>query len=165
IVPPEGESRISTNRIPVALDEGSPAAPQASVAYEADQYYPHYGLDILPVLGAACGEFFADAQRGGSTITTQVIKNTLLFDIRSERSLERKFKEIMLALELERRLTKSEVLQRYINVVFWGGNVYGIRAAAQAYFGKEPGELNLAEGLYLARLIPSPNARHDDFLG
>src|SRR5690606_11063151 len=125
----------------------------------------HYGMDLPAVLRAAYEEFFGDAQRGGSTITTQVIKNTLLFDIRSERSLERKFKEIMLALELERRLTKSEILQRYINVVFWGGNVYGIRAAAQAYFGKEPSELNLAEGLYLSRLIPSPNARHDDFLG
>src|SRR5690606_14835157 len=98
-------------------------------------------------------------------ITTQVIKNTLLQDIRSERSLERKFKEILLAIELERRHTKSEVLQRYINVIFWGGNVYGIRAAAQAYFGKDPIELNLAEGLYLARLIPSPNARHQDFSG
>ena len=56
----------------------------------------------------------------------------------------------MLALELERRLTKSEILQHYINVVFWGGNVYGIGAAAQTYFGKDPIELNLAEGLYLA---------------
>lgn len=165
IVPAEGETRISTNRIPVSLDEVSPAALAAIVAYEDDQFFSHYGMDLPAVLRAAYEEFFGDAQRGGSTITTQVIKNTLLFDIRSERSLERKFKEIMLALELERRLTKSEILQRYINVVFWGGNVYGIRAAAQAYFGKEPSELNLAEGLYLARLIPSPNARHDDFLG
>src|SRR5690606_37008889 len=138
---------------------------QAIVAYEDDQFYSHYGLDLPAFLRATYEEFFGDAQRGGSTITTQVIKNTLLQDIRSERSLERKFKEIMLAIELERRLTKSEVLQRYINVVFWGGNVYGIRAAAQAYFGKDPIELNLAEGLYLARIIPAPNARHDDFVG
>ncbi len=165
IVPAEGESRVSTNRIPVSLDEVSPAALAAIVAYEDDQYFSHYGMDLLAVMRAAYEEFFGSAQRGGSTITTQVIKNTLLFDIRSERSLERKFKEIMLALELERRLTKSEILQRYINVVFWGGNVYGIRAAAQAYFGKEPSELNLAEGLYLARLIPAPNPRHEDFLG
>ncbi len=165
IVPAEGESRISTNRIPVGLDEVSPAALQAIVAYEDDQFFSHYGMDLPAFLRAAYEEFFGDAQRGGSTITTQVIKNTLLQDIRSERSLERKVKEIMLALELERRLTKAEVLQRYINVIFWGGNVYGIRAAAQAYFGKEPIELNLAEGLYLSRLIPAPNARHADFLG
>ena len=165
IVPAEGESRISTNRIPVALDEVSPAALQAIVAYEDDQFFSHYGLDLPAFVKAVYEEFFGDAQRGGSTITTQVIKNTLLQEIRSERSLERKAKEIMLAIELERRLTKPEVLQRYINVIFWGGNVYGLRAAAQAYFGKDPIELNLAEGLYLSRLIPSPNSRHQDFAG
>ncbi len=165
IVPVEGESRISTNRITVALDEVSPAALQAIVAYEDDQFFSHYGLDLPAFFKAVYEEFFGDAQRGGSTITTQVIKNTLLQDIRSERSLERKAKEIMLAIELERRLTKPEVLQRYINVIFWGGNVYGLRAAAQAYFGKDPIELNLAEGLYLSRLIPSPNSRHQDFAG
>ena len=165
IVPAEGESRISTNRIPVALDDVSPAALQAIVAYEDDQFFRHYGLDLPAFFKAVYEEFFGDAQRGGSTITTQVIKNTLLQDIRSERSLERKAKEIMLAIELERRLTKPEVLQRYINVIFWGGNVYGLRAAAQAYFGKAPIELNLAEGLYLSRLIPSPNSRHQDFAG
>src|SRR5690606_11495153 len=165
IVPAEGESRISTNRIPVALDEVSPAALQAIVAYEDDQFFSHYGLDLPAFVKAVYEEFFGDAQRGGSTITTQVIKNTLLQDIRSERSLERMAKEIMLAIELERRLTKPEVLQRYINVIFWGGNVYGLRAAAQAYFGKDPIELNLAEGLYLSRLIPAPNSRHHDFAG
>ncbi|HZJ10180.1 MAG TPA: transglycosylase domain-containing protein [Trueperaceae bacterium] len=165
LVPAEGESRVSTNRIPVSLDEVSPAALQAIVAYEDDQFYNHYGLDLPAFMRATYEEFFGAAQRGGSTITTQVIKNTLLQEIRSERSLERKAKEIMLAIELERRHTKSEVLQRYINVVFWGGNVYGIRAAAQAYFGKDPIELNLAEGLYLSRLIPAPNARHEDFSG
>src|SRR5690554_6937422 len=113
IVPAEGESRISTNRIPVGLDEVSPAALQAIVAYEDDEFFSHYGMDLPAFVRAAYEEFFGDAQRGGSTITTQVIKNTLLQDIRTERSLERKVKEIMLALELERRLTKAEVLQRY----------------------------------------------------
>ena len=165
IVPVFGEERESTNRIPVALDEVSPAALQAIVAYEDDQFYRHYGVDLPAFARAVYEEFLGSEQRGGSTITTQVIKNTLLRDIRSERSLERKAKEMMLALELERRLTKAEILQRYINVVFWGGNVYGIRAAAQTYFGKDPIELNLAEGLYLARLVPAPNPRHDDFAG
>jgi penicillin-binding protein 1A len=165
IVPVFGEDRESTNRIPVGLDEVSPAALQAIVAYEDDQFYRHYGVDLPAFARAVYEEFLGSEQRGGSTITTQVIKNTLLRDIRSERSLERKAKEMMLALELERRLTKSEILQRYINVIFWGGNVYGIRAAAQTYFGKDPIELNLAEGLYLARLIPAPNPRHDDFAG
>ncbi len=163
IVPVTGEDRASTNRTPVRLDEVSPAALQAIVAYEDDLFYDHYGFDVPALLRATYEEFFGNADRGGSSITTQVVKNTVLTDIRSERSIERKAKELMLAVELERRLTKQEILQRYVNVVFWGGNVYGLRAAAQTYFGKEPIELNLAEGLYLARLIPAPNARHDEF--
>ncbi len=165
IVPAVGKDKEPTNRIPVSLDEVSPAALEAIVAYEDDQFFNHYGFDLPGIAKATYEEFLGSSQRGGSTITTQVIKNTLLQDIKHERSLERKGKEVMLAIELERRLTKTEILQRYINVIFWGGNVYGIRAAAQTYFGKDPIELNLAEGLYLARLIPAPNPRHDDFLG
>jgi penicillin-binding protein 1A len=165
IVPVVGEDRESTNRIPVSLEEVSPAALQAIIAYEDASFYRHYGFQPLGVLRAFYEEFLGDADRGGSTITTQVVKNTVLFDLRSDRSLERKAKELMLAVELERRLTKNEILQRYVNVIYWGGNVYGIRAAAQTYFGKDPSELTLAEGLYLARLIPAPNPRHNDFLG
>ncbi len=165
ILPSAGEGRETTNRIPVSLEEVSPAALMAIISYEDDEYFSHYGFDITGLAVGFYAEFFGDSDRGGSTITTQVIKNTLLVDSASDRTLERKAKEIMLAVELERRLTKAEILQRYINVVFWGGNVYGIRSAAQAYFGKDPIELSLAEGLYLARLIPSPNTRHDDFLG
>jgi penicillin-binding protein 1A len=165
LVPVTGEDRESTNRIPVALDEISPAALQAIIAYEDAQFYRHYGFNPLSVARAFYEEFFGDAERGGSTITTQVVKNTVLYDLRSDRSMERKAKELMLAVELERRLTKSEILYQYVNVAFWGGNVYGIRAAAQTYFGKDPSELTLAEGLYLARLIPAPNVRHGDFLG
>ncbi|MFX7461651.1 biosynthetic peptidoglycan transglycosylase, partial [Acinetobacter baumannii] len=87
---------------------------------------------------------------GGSTITTQVIKNTLLKELAQARSLERKFKEWALALELERRYTKAEILEMYLNVVPWGGNAVGIKGAAEAYFGKDPAALTLAEGLYLA---------------
>jgi penicillin-binding protein 1A len=165
IVPVMGEDRESTNRILVALDEISPAAIQAIIAYEDTNFFRHFGFNPLSVARAFYEEFLGDADRGGSTITTQVVKNTVLFDLRSDRSMERKAKELMLAVELERRLTKTEILQHYVNVVFWGGNVYGIRAAAQTYFGKEPSELNLAEGLYLARLIPAPNVRHNDFSG
>ncbi len=165
IVPVVGEDRASTNRIPVSLDEISPAAMQAIIAYEDSDFFRHYGFDIFAVARAFYEEFFGNADRGGSTITTQVVKNTVLFDLRSDRSLERKAKELMLAVELERRLTKAEILQRYVNVVYWGGNVYGIRAAAQTYFGKDPTQLTLAEGLYLARLIPAPNPRHEDFVG
>ncbi len=164
IVPAVGKNKEPTNRVPVTLNQVSPAALEAIVASEDDQFFRHYGFDLPGIAKATYQEFFGNSNRGGSTITTQVIKNTVLQNIASERSLERKAKEIMLAIELERRLTKPEILQRYINVVFWGGNVYGIRAASQAYFGKDPIELNLAEGLYLARLIPAPNAIHDNFM-
>lgn len=161
ILPIIGEDE-TTYRIPVGLEEVSPAVLQAFVAYEDDQYFKHYGIDLPGIAKAVYQELFGAADRGGSSITTQVVKNTLLRDIASERSLERKVKEWMLAIELERRLTKAEILQRYINVVFWGGQIYGLRAAADAYFDKEPIELSLAESLYLARLIPAPNARHND---
>lgn len=161
ILPYIGEGRATTNRIPVTLDQVSPAALQAIIAYEDDQYFEHYGFDLPGIAKAFYEQFLGSQGRGGSSITTQVIKNELLQEQASDRSLERKVKELMLAVELERRLTKPEILQRYINVVFWGGNVYGIQAASQAYFKKNPIDLTLAEGLYLARLIPSPNARHN----
>ena len=165
ILPFVGDDRETTNRIPVNLDEVSPALLQAIVSSEDDGFFHHYGFDIPGLLRATYEEFLGSANRGGSTITTQVIKNELLSDIASERSLERKFKELMLATNLERRLTKEEILQRYINVSFWGGNARGIHAAAQAYFTKDPIELTLAESLYLARLIPAPNIYRKDFMG
>jgi membrane peptidoglycan carboxypeptidase len=165
ILPTVGEERETTNRIPVALDEVSPAALQAIIAYEDDQFFQHYGFDLPGIVRAFYEEFLGSSDRGGSTITTQVVKNTVLQDIRDDRSIERKAKEVLLAIELERRLTKAEILQRYINANFWGGNVHGLRAAAQTYFGKDPIELTLAEGLYLARLLPAPNLRHDDLRG
>ena len=164
ILPYIGEDRELTNRVNVSLDEVSPAVLWAVVASEDDQFFEHYGFDIPGIAKATYLEFLGDGGRGGSTITTQVIKNTLLRGISDERSLERKAKEIMLATELERRLTKPEILQRYLNVVYWGGNLYGVHAAAKAYFGKDPIELNLAEGLYLARLIPTPSANYNDFV-
>ena len=124
IVPVTGEDRASTNRIPVGLDEISPAALQAIVAYEDDQFFQHYGFDLPAIARAFYEEFVGGGDRGGSSITTQVVKNTVLADIRADRSLERKAKELLLAIQLERRLTKPEILQRYVNVVFWGGNVY-----------------------------------------
>jgi penicillin-binding protein 1A len=163
LVPTLGEDRASTNRTLVTLDEVSPAMLAAIIASEDDGFFRHYGFEPLAILKAVYTEFFTDDNRGGSTITIQTIKNTVLSELQDERTLERKAKELMLAVELERRLTKPEILQWYINVVYWGGNLYGIHAAAEAYFGKKPIDLNLAEGLYLARLIPLPHAFYEDF--
>ncbi len=160
-----GGNDATTNRIPVSLNEVSPAALAAIVASEDDQFFRHFGFDVPAILKATYLLITGEGGRGGSTITTQVVKNTLLSDIATEQSVERKAKEVMLAVELERRLTKPEILQRYINVAYWGGNLYGIRAASKAYFDKDPIELSLIEGLYLARLIPLPSANYNDFVG
>ena len=165
ILPFTGENIETKNRIPVTLDQVSPALLEALVASEDDQFFKHYGFDIPGLAKATYEEFFGNAGRGGSTITTQVVKNELLTDLRSDRSLERKFKELMLAVQLERRLTKPEILQRYVNSSFWGGNAWGIYAAAHAYFDKDPIALTLAESLYLARIVPAPNILRKDFLG
>ncbi|ADD28403.1 transglycosylase domain-containing protein [Meiothermus ruber] len=150
----------------VRLSEVSPAAAVAVVVSEDQRFFRHYGIDFIRLLGGVYYTLRGDLQ-GGSTITTQVVKNTLLRDLALERrgisGLERKLKEFPLAIQVERRYSKEEILEMYLNVVPWGGNAQGIWAAAQAYFGKEPSELNLAEGAYLAVLIPAPNTRYLDF--
>jgi len=155
------EDGMSINRMLVKLNEVSPAAVAAIVASEDKRFFHHYGVDWFRIAGAFWQTLRGNLQ-GGSSISVQVIKNTLLRNLSGVRSLERKFKEIPLAIELERRYTKEEILEMYLNVSFWGGNLWGIRAASEAYFGKDPGELTLAEGAYLAALIPGPNARYRD---
>jgi len=163
ILPVAGVGGPTTNRTVVTLDRVAPPVLWAIISSEDDSFFQHYGFDTLALLKATYEEFLGGGGRGGSTLTTQVVKNTLLTDIADERSLERKVKEMMLAVELERRLTKAEILQQYLNVVYWGKNFYGIHAAAQAYFNKDPLELTLAEGLYLARLLPAPEPNYEDF--
>ena len=163
ILPVAGVGGATTNRTVVTLDRVAPPVLWAIISSEDDGFFQHYGFDLPALLKATYEEFLGSGGRGGSTLTTQVVKNTLLTNIADERSLERKVKEMMLAVELERRLTKAEILQQYLNVVYWGKNFYGIHAAAQAYFGKDPLELTLAEGLYLARLLPAPESNYEDF--
>ncbi len=163
IQPVSGIGGGTTNRTVVTLDKVAPPVLWAIVSSEDDQFFRHYGFDALALLKATYEEFLGSGGRGGSTLTTQVVKNTLLVNIADERNLERKFKEMILAVELERRLTKAEILQQYLNVVYWGKNFYGIYAASQAYFQKTPLELTLAEGLYLARLLPAPETNYEDF--
>ncbi len=150
----------------VRLGEVSPAAVVAVVVSEDQRFFEHYGIDFIRLLGGLYYTLRGDLQ-GGSTITTQVVKNTLLRDLAFERrsisGLERKLKEFPLAVQIERRYSKEEILEMYLNVVPWGGNAQGIWAAAHAYFGKEPSELNLAEGAFLAVLLPAPNPRYLDY--
>jgi len=149
----------------VRLSDVSPAAIVAVVVSEDQRFFRHYGVDFVRLFGGLYYSLRGDLQ-GGSTITTQVVKNTLLKNIAAQRQgllgFERKFKEFPLAIQLERRYSKDEILEMYFNVVPWGGNAQGIWAASQAYFGKDPSQLSLAEGAYLAILIPAPNSRYLD---
>ncbi len=158
------EDGRAIHRSLVRLEEVSPAAVAAILFAEDRRFFQHRGLDLPRLLGAFLAILRGDLQ-GGSTITTQVIKNTLLKDLALSRTLDRKVKEWVLALELERRYSKEEILEMYLNVIPWGGNAVGIKGAAEAYFGKDPRALTLAEGLYLALLIPAPNARYEDLKG
>lgn len=158
------EDGRNVSRMLVKLSDVSPAAVAAVVASEDRRFFQHYGVDFVRLFGGLYYTLRGDLQ-GGSTISTQVIKNTLLKDLAGVRGLERKLKEFPLALELERRYSKEEILEMYLNVIPWGSNAQGIQAAAQAYFDKDASALTLAEGAYLAVLIPGPNDRYKDLKG
>jgi membrane peptidoglycan carboxypeptidase len=120
---------------------------QATIATEDRSFYEHPGVDFTGILRALWinlrqGETLA----GGSTITQQVARNLLLSeDERSQRSLRRKLREMILAWQLTRRYSKDEILEIYLNQIYYGGNAYGVEAAAQTFFGKPVKELDLAE--------------------
>lgn len=126
---------------------------QATISIEDKDFYKHQGFSPLGIVRAAFRIVFFQKLEGGSTITQQVVKNTLLS---SERTITRKIKEFMLAIQVERKYTKDEILQIYLNEVPYGGTAWGIEAAAQTYFGKEAKDLTLAEAVVLAGLPQSP---------
>lgn len=141
------------NRTPVKLSELPPFLIQAAVAMEDQHFYEHPGVDFAG-LARALMTYLENGQiQGGSTITQQLIKNTLLTP---ERTLERKTKEIILAFWTERVFNKNEILEMYFNEVPFGGTAWGIAAATQTYFDKNVSDLTLSESSYLAGLPASP---------
>lgn len=152
IVPTVGDKRV--DRTPVALSEISPLLIASVVSGEDEAFFRHYGFDPLSLVASVFQTFVKGNQRGGSTLTAQLIRSTILSD---EDTLKRKAKELMLSVQVERYFTKEEILGGYLNAVFWGGNLYGVRAAARGYFGKDPIELTLAQSLYISSLLPGPN--------
>jgi len=143
-------------RTSVSYEDISDYIKQATVAIEDDSFYSHGGIKISSILRAAItniknGNLLSG--QGGSTITQQVIKNALLT---SEKKLSRKIKEWVLAPRLEKKLSKEEILNIYLNEVPYGGNVYGIQEASLRFFGKEAIDLTLPEAAYLAALPQAP---------
>lgn len=126
----------------------------AFIAAEDVDFYEHKGVDMGGLIKAGLYELFKIGERrGGSTITQQMIKNTVLT---SERSYERKIKEIILSLRIEQKYEKQEVLQLYLNEIGFGGNTYGVKTAARVYFGKDIQDLTLGEAALLAGLPQAP---------
>ncbi len=134
----------------------SPHIKNAAVAIEDDQFYQHQGIKPKAILRAVLvnlGLREGISGQGGSTITQQVIKNALLSN---EKTLSRKVKEWILAVKLERVLSKEQILNLYLNEAPYGGNIYGVEEASQSYFGKPSSEVTIAESAYLAALPQSP---------
>jgi penicillin-binding protein 1A len=143
-------------RLPVPLARVSPHVVQAVLAVEDERFYEHDGLDLRRIGGA----MFANIReggwaQGGSTITQQLARQSFLT---SEKSLRRKLKEAYLAVRIERRFTKDEILETYLNKVYFGAGFYGIEAAARGYFGKAASDLDVAEAALLAGVIQAPSA-------
>lgn len=123
------------------------------MAYEDRRFFRHCGVDPVGI-GRAVLSF--SALGGGSTITQQLVRNTFL---KNERTLWRKIVEMVLALALERTMSKGRILSCYISKIYWGHGIYGIKSASIFYFGKHPSLLSLGESAMLAGIIPAPELR------
>ncbi len=144
------------DRTNVPIEELPAALTQAVLATEDRDFYDHGGVDPVGIARALYQDVRGvGTKQGGSTITQQYVKNAYLT---SERSISRKIKEAVLAVKLERELEKDEILERYLNTIYFGRGAYGVGAASRAYFGKDVRQIGLPEAAYLAGLIRSPGS-------
>ncbi len=142
------------NRVPVTLDQVPIYLREATIAVEDKDFYKHGGFDPKGILRATFNTLIRGKLQGGSTLTQQLVKNVLL---NSERTLSRKFKELVLAIQIERKFNKDEILQMYLNEAPYGGTAWGVAAGAEKYFGKKVSDLDLAESAMLAGLPQAPS--------
>ncbi|MEG6586481.1 transglycosylase domain-containing protein [Dendrosporobacter sp. 1207_IL3150] len=143
------------NRVPVTLNKVPKNLQNAFIAAEDARFYQHMGIDPRGILRAVWSNIMdRGVSEGGSTITQQLAKNAYLSQ---ERTLQRKIQEAFLALQIERQYTKNEILELYLNQIYFGQGAYGVQAAAHLYFGKNVEDLNLAECAMLAGIPKSPN--------
>lgn len=143
------------NREPVKLSQVPVNLQNAFIAVEDNRFYEHYGVDPRGIMRAIFKNITGgEVAEGGSTITQQLAKNAYLTQ---DRTLKRKIQEVFLALQLERQYTKQEILEFYLNQIYFGQGAYGVQAAAQTYFGKNVEDLDLNECAMLAGIPKSPN--------
>ncbi len=146
----------NVTRTIIPIEEMSPYIQKAAVAIEDDEFYTHHGVRPLAIIRAVLTNLLAGnllGGQGGSTITQQVVKNSVLT---TDKSVTRKVKEWVLSLKLEQSLTKQEILELYLNEAPYGGSLYGVEEAAGTFFGKRASEVSLAEAAYLAALPQAP---------
>ena len=143
------------------LLEKKPIIGQAVIAAEDRSFYEHNGVSPRGIIRAAWANLTGgEIAQGGSTITQQYVKNAVLND--PSRTVTRKAKEAILAIKLERRYSKKEILGFYLNTIYFGRGAYGIQAAAEVYFNKDADELTLPQTAYLAGIIPAPERYQPD---
>lgn len=143
------------NRTLVKISDVSPYLVKATLATEDAEFYIHKGFDLPGMARAVLNIARGEGLQGGSTITQQLTKNALLS---TERTVPRKVKEFILALQIERKYTKDEILQMYLNEAPYGGQSWGVETASLMYFGKEAKDLDLAESALLAGLPQKPSS-------
>jgi membrane peptidoglycan carboxypeptidase len=167
----DGTTLITTfydeNRRDVTLDQVPKVVQDAVIAAEDSRFYEHHGVDFLGVIRAMVANSGSQRVQGASTLTMQYVRNVLKSDpsrTPEERDAAtavtpaRKVLEIRYALALEKHLSKQEILERYLNIAYFGSGAYGIEAASQTYFSKEPSQLTLGEAATLAGMLQSPES-------
>lgn len=154
-------------RVPVSINRMPESMQNAIVAIEDERFYDHNGIDTKGTLRAVVQNFVAGGvEQGGSTLTQQLVKNTLLYQAKTqaeekaaiEPSIGRKLREAKVALEIEKKYTKKQILEKYLNLMNFGANAYGVAAAARTYFGVAVEKMTLEQSAMLAGLVQSPTA-------
>ena len=142
------------NRVHLPLDDVPDHTVDAVLAVEDEDFFAHGGVNLRAAVRAFLTNVSAgDVRQGGSTITQQLVKNSLLTP---ERDLDRKVREAVLAMQLEDEMTKEDILERYLNTVYFGNGAYGLQAAAEVYWGVDAGDLDMAQSALLAAVIRNP---------
>ena len=141
-------------KIVTPISEISPYIVNAFVALEDKRFYTHHGLDYRRIVGAMINNIKAGYMKeGGSTITQQLAKNAILTN---EKSLVRKLKEAKLARQIEKRYSKDEIMEMYLNTIYFGHSLYGVRSATERLFGKSPKDVSVSEAAILAGIVKNP---------
>lgn len=144
------------NNVPVEIKSIPPVVKEAFLAVEDPRFYQHHGVSLRAIARAAWSDLSsASIREGGSTITQQLVKISFLSP---EQTIKRKIQEAFLAIQVERRYAKDEILGMYLNNIYLGEGAYGVQAASQTYFGKDVGKLNLEEAALIAGLPQAPSA-------